>query len=189
MINFRANYIGNTPIKQLYNNKYVDTKANLIELNPNNNSDLMALKEIGNSWYCGSSLAAEIYLDAKENYLYSTKNKQKFYALTSQKDTFEKLNSEKILAVIEAEEYNKNILEIIFLQVHPYYNYYSYDREYKKIGSGLLDIIKKIYSDKIIILKPVFEAINFYLKNGFKELSKHSLYMYYKSNKNLTKKP
>ena len=49
----------------------------------------------------------------------------KFYALTQQKEDFEKPKMADILALAEVKEKSKNLLDISFLQVNPECNYYS----------------------------------------------------------------
>ena len=103
MINFKAHLIDSTQIKEKYNEKYIDKKVNLIELNPKNKQDMFTLKEIGADWNYGYSLAKEIHTDAL-NMIYSPKKTTsipKFYALTKQMKDFKTPKINDILALAE----------------------------------------------------------------------------------------
>lgn len=191
MINFKAHLIDSTQIKEKYNEKYIDKKVNLIELNPKNKQDMFTLKEIGADWNYGYSLAKEIHTDAL-NMIYSPKKTTsipKFYALTKQMKDFKTPKINDILALAEIEEKSKKVVEIVFLQVNPEYNYYSYTPDFKKIGTGFLNVIKKIFEGKTLTLQAAFDAVKFYLKNGFNYIDKNSLTMYFENPiKDITKK-
>lgn len=191
MINFKAHLIDSTQIKEKYNEKYIDKKVNLIELNPKNKQDMFTLKEIGADWNYGYSLAKEIHTDAL-NMIYSPKKTTsipKFYALTKQMKDFKTPKINDILALAEIEEKSKKVVEIVFLQVNPEYNYYSYTPDFKKIGTGFLNSLKKIFEGKTLTLQAAFDAVKFYLKNGFNYIDKNSLTMYFENPiKDITKK-
>ena len=191
MINFKAHLIDSTQIKEKYNEKYIDKKVNLIELNPKNKQDMFTLKEIGADWNYGYSLAKEIHTDAL-NMIYSPKKTTsipKFYALTKQMKDFKTPKINDILALAEIEEKSKKVVEIVFLQVNPEYNYYSYTPDFKKIGTGFLNSIKKMFKGKTLTLQAAFDAVKFYLKNGFNYIDKNSLTMYFENPiKDITKK-
>ena len=191
MINFKAHLIDSTQIKEKYNEKYIDKKVNLIELNPKNKQDMFTLKEIGADWNYGYSLAKEIHTDAL-NMIYSPKKTTsipKFYALTKQMKDFKTPKINDILALAEIEEKSKKVVEIVFLQVNPEYNYYSYTPDFKKIGTGFLNSIKKMFEGKTLTLQAAFDAVKFYLKNGFNYIDKNSLTMYFENPiKDITKK-
>ncbi len=191
MINFKAHLIDSTQIKEKYNEKYIDKKVNLIELNPQNKKDMFTLKEIGADWNYGYSLAKEIHTDAL-NMIYSPKKTTsipKFYALTKQMKDFKTPKINDILALAEIEEKSKKVVEIVFLQVNPEYNYYSYTPDFKKIGTGFLNSLKKIFEGKTLTLQAAFDAVKFYLKNGFNYIDKNSLTMYFENPiKDITKK-
>lgn len=191
MINFKAHLIDSTQIKEKYNEKYIDKKVNLIELNPQNKKDMFTLKEIGADWNYGYSLAKEIHTDAL-NMIYSPKKTTsipKFYALTKQMKDFKTPKINDILALAEIEEKSKKVVEIVFLQVNPEYNYYSYTPDFKKIGTGFLNSIKKMFEGKTLTLQAAFDAVKFYLKNGFNYIDKNSLTMYFENPiKDITKK-
>ena len=111
MINFKAHLIDSTQIKEKYNEKYIDKKVNLIELNPKNKQDMFTLKEIGADWNYGYSLAKEIHTDAL-NMIYSPKKTTsipKFYALTKQMKDFKTPKINDILALAEIEEKSKKL--------------------------------------------------------------------------------
>lgn len=191
MINFKAHLIDSTQIKEKYNEKYINKKVNLIELNPQNKQDMFTLKEIGAEWNYGYSLAKEIHIDAENTIYYPEKIKTipKFYALTKQNQEFKTPKINDILALAEIEEKSKNVIKIVFLQVNPEYNYYSYSPDFKYIGTGFLNVIKKIFKGKTLTLQAAFDAVKFYLKNGFNYIDKNSLTMYLENPiKDITKK-
>ena len=65
----------------------------------------------------------------------------------------------------------KDLVEIDFFQVAPECEYGTFEREYKKTGSEMLNFIKKRYKDSVLILSAIISAIPFYKKMGFESIS------------------
>lgn len=99
----------------------------------------------------------------------------RLYGLTTQTDTFEKINHKKILGLItttkdkdmiiqirirkEAKTPNKRtLIDKIFCEP-------KVDRRYKKVGTALLDGLKSV-SDRITVFSPK-KFVDFFIKNGF----------------------
>lgn len=174
-INFTGNYI--TSLNVLKKNKYnefVPHKVSLVEIDALNEKDIFALKEIERDW---DEPYTEIISDDAQMIFKNTEKNlfHRFFVLTNQKDNFNNLLSDEVLAATEISSFPaaKNV-NIDVLQVDPDNNYYSCYRNYKKIGSTFLDGIKNIFKGKEITVQSAPSALPFYLKNKFHRVSKNS---------------
>lgn len=164
-INFRASYIDSTNILKRYENSYKPFEAQLVEFNPDDKNDLFTIKEVSDLW--GEGYAVDI----NENFKIKNfkKNKRHVYGLTSQKGNYNYIQPDNVLGLVEFIE-NKDSNKISFLQVSPENQAYQFGRpDYKKIGTRIIDLLKKMYSSKPMKLHSAFSAKFFYLKNGFKK--------------------
>ena len=171
-ISFKANYLFPTNIKK--NN--TDYQVSFVELNPTSENDMKALSSIALYWDNHTSFAADIFETFKHHYItYNLSPDERYFALTSQKNKFEKLAPSEILGVAQINKSNR-LLSLDFLQVDPEYKGIIFDSPYRRIGTALLNSIKKLYPRRDIILKPVESSIEFYKKNGFKTLDRKMIY-------------
>lgn len=168
--NFKAKYVGKTNIKKLnpLNGNYEKAEAFLLEFDSKNKNDLLVLKNTFEKWK--SLFVRNIYQFA-ENIVADVfdKRKNKIYFFTKQKDNFDKLEINDILALSDVKfKTNKDgneILEIDRLQV----NTALIDKQtpaFKYVGTGVLNVLKENFN-KIIELDSVPSAVDFYKKNGF----------------------
>ncbi len=161
-ISFKANYICSSQVKK--NDK--PCSLSFVQIDTKNSSDMTALRELDYMWG-RKTYFSDISDNANLDHLYGLNSKFKqYYALTTQTKDFNKLDSEQILGLVQVEpdvHYN----EINYLQVLPTQNYSNPEREYKNVGSSIIDTITKIYPNKKIMLYSTDAALNFYKKIGF----------------------
>ena len=161
-ISFKANYICDSQVKR--NNK--PCSLSFVQIDTKNMSDIIALKELDYMWG-RKTYFSDISDNASLDNVYGLNSKFKqYYALTTQTKDFNKLDSEQILGLVQVEpdvHYN----EINYLQVLPTQNYSNPEREYKNIGSSIIDTVTKIYPNKKLMLYSTDAALNFYKKIGF----------------------
>lgn len=164
-INFKANYIKPTYIKDSQKNKQ---EASFVELDITDRNDMKVLKKTTENWQ--DSLADFIYEDSKDTYLWKLGGRH-IFAVTKQKDNFGNLDYNKILGLAElSEAYKLNELEI--LQVNPEATYSTgtlSKRKYSGVGTGILDTLKDLYPTKPMKVRSVSHAVSFYKKNGFEK--------------------
>lgn len=178
-VSFKGTFINPINIKKLEGTKYKNFPASFVELDPANLNDVKALENVHKNW--NQSFSSIIYNSAFCSSVVPDKSRH-FYALTSQKENFEYMNSDKILGVVEFRNDSKyNRIE--YLQVNPNYitgkskNFISklfasknIKNEklspFTRIGSAILDSLKQL-TDKSIDLYSMPEAKGFYWKNGF----------------------
>ncbi len=182
-ISFKGSFINPTNIKKLDGQHYNDFQASFVELNPKDASDLDMLNKIRTTW--NGNFNDIIYNSAFCSSFCEDKNK-KFYALTSQQDSFDKLDYKKVLGVVEMNKCEKTN-RIEFLQVNPDYisgkpkswlsklfsNKSDSNKKlpfFKRVGAAILDSLKK-HTDKSLDLVSVDSATGFYKKNGFSRKS------------------
>lgn len=190
-ISFKASFVNTANIQQLQHDGYKPFNAAFVEMHPNSKNDISTLKCISNTWgqesYASSIYNAALGDSRLDDLVIEKPIARKFYALTSQKDSFEKLNPENVLGMVHVNNY-PNFNSIEFLQTNPEYiipvkkesfmekclnKIFKIQKpiykqpKYKHIGSGILDSLKKLYSDKPMTLLSVHEAKKFYKKNGF----------------------
>lgn len=169
-INFTANFIKNTQIKQCRTcDTFIDKEAAIVELDINDKNDIKSLYETASDWDSkGFTYTFEIFCDATKGYEYDDVKKEHYIALTTQKDNFENLEPDKIIGLSLFSETKKPENEINWLQVDPESNTErKYEREYKGGGRAIVNYIQETYTDKPIYVQSAKDAINFYRKCGF----------------------
>lgn len=166
-ISFGAKYISTPTIQKFDNNKkgFVDKKVSLVQFEPQNLSDKLAIKIVNNKWgryfITQSMYLCADMLSKKE----TSKDVNKILMLTEQTDNFKKLDATKILALAQTQK-NENVpMELKWLQVNPKFQYPKEGREIKNIGKAVVDSLKKMYNELILDATP--NAKRFYIKQGF----------------------
>lgn len=171
-ISFQAKFINSTQIlKHAGQNVYKPLKTSFIEIDASNKNDIAALDEIVKYW--DNSFACNIFAtaDAMRRGIFDIGD-YKIYALTKQTDTFDNLNVNGILGLVEVTPRAEKHIFIDYIQVNPE-NIYTTEPQYHKIGSRILDSLK-ILADRIT-LKPNSRGSSiFYKKNDFKPLPERS---------------
>ena len=178
-ISFGAKYINPINIVKLEEKVYKQAEVSFVKLNPYNASDVLALRQIAKYWE-NDKFAGNISVCADAIYDGKSADGIKIFALTSQSDSFEKLNPDKILGVIETEDTAPFHIHINRFQTKPEF-VYGYKPEYKGVGTAILNSLKEMYNKISAISEADKYTRSFYERNGFYESSKGSnFYIWYK---------
>ncbi len=169
-ISFKANYIKPSTIKCSSTNK--DITTSFVELDPLFYADRRAVTAVDYAWSNTETFAHHILCEM-EGCLWNT-GAQRFFALTTQKRSFDKLIPNKILGLAEIIGGNLEQIKIKFLQVDPETNMQANNHKYTGVGRAILDAIKAIFPNQNIILESVNSEriIEFYERNGFQRIRK-----------------
>lgn len=164
---FTAKYLCSTNIGKL-SKKYDKFKAAFVEIEPKNNNDISALEGAIKYWEndkfgMNALYAAKAARDGSQYYSY-----HKVYALTAQKDKFEKLNPDDILGVVHVGAVGDKKLFVEHLQTNPNYLYKA-KPEYVGIGSAMINSLKKYCNMMSLFSLKEKSVKDFYVKNGFAE--------------------
>ena len=169
-ISFKARFINNVTVSKLNSatGKYEEKVVSLVEMNKNSASDFASLFKLCSLWKYSDNFIGTILMTLS-NFDRNTRN---VYILTEQKDNFWKLIPEQILGVEEVQKQN-NSYRLDYLQTRPDTKFKAKGREYKGIGSSLLNhILNKFGTKKKIYLNSDENAMEFYKKYGFKVLDR-----------------
>ncbi len=176
-VSFNGKYVTRATIqKRDINGKYKDHNVSLIRIDLSNKEDIFALKKINDTWK-DAIFTSDVYDDAK--YLHDNdifNSGRKFYILTTQKKRFNRLHPDSILAAtgVSVKEFLPYV-SIEHFETKPEFQFSEHNRLYKKVGTGLLNALKKAFEDKDITLHSVSSSLDFYKYNGFKQLSYDSM--------------
>ena len=170
-LHFGAKFIKNVNI-QKYNSKshlYSNTKANFVKFEPENQSDINAIVSTAKAWkdqtFAGAIAQRAMYI---VNGILN-KDTNHVYVLTTQQSNLKKMKPGKILGMAHMScEPEEN--ELKFFQVNPKQKYGASKREYKHIGTGILNSLKELYKNSIE-LSSTYQAAEFYEKQGFKAIA------------------
>lgn len=178
-LSFTGNFISLINIKKL-KPFTMPVKISVVEADPLVSEDLRALREVNDLWR--GNFSNVIYKDAAAiNNIGIPDEIQKFFVLTRQKENFNRLKAEDILAEgkIILDNPDKNSIYLDYLQVQPDNMFESENRIYKGIGSAFLDAIKALYKGKEINLHSLYSTLDFYKKNGFRPSGRDSNNLYF----------
>lgn len=179
-VNFGASFISNAKVKKFAecSFKVDDELVSFVKINPKSYYDTKALREVAEkSKKC--TFAEDIYNDTFD-FFRKDPASGNVYALTTQSKNFSKLDSNKILGLVEVlpDGCKKDGIFIDYILKIPE-NLKTSAGKFGKVGSAMLDSLKQLYKDKTISLYSLQDAVDFYLKNGFKEVSKYGERMEY----------
>lgn len=170
--NFGAQYIAPAKVKKHSSrrNRYHDQKVSFVELEADNPNDAAALDYINRKWASAKYVSRiKRDFDVKSEGILRNPHLYKTYALTTQKNNFDKLRPWTILGITEVKDYSDDLC-IELLEVNPRYKNSNQKRKYKYVGTAILDTLKNLYSkEKDIVLNSADEAKVFYEKNDFVE--------------------
>lgn len=177
-ISFTAKYISSVMVQRLADNgKYLPTKANAVELSAKNNNDLSTLEKLSEKWG-DDTYASNILDEATSLNEFYNEYRPTVYALTTQKDNFEKLQPNKILGLMETSDDFGTIKSLDYLQTNPEF-LDKFKPAMKRIGTAMLNFIERINKGRRIEIDAVESAKSFYLKNGYKRMNDY-FNIYYK---------
>ena len=180
-INFKASFVADGQVLKLDSktNKYEPKGVNFVKLSPTDTLDLKTTSRVAKDW--DHWIAYNVY-----DGLYYNVDSLDTYALTEQTKNLKKLDSNKILGLAQIRKNNNKERNLEYLIVKPDYEAENLDiRKFKKVGTEILNCIKRIFPKDTIKVGSLPSVINFYKKNGFKEGSTYSCIL---SWKNLIKK-
>lgn len=171
-VTFRANLIQKMFINKRVRNIYKPYKVGFVELDLLNKNDLRAIENAADNWG-DDSYAYNIY-DSVLNYSKNS-DKKHIYALVDTKREVKSLQAQEILGLAEFDEKKRgpNVLECI--QVNPKY---IASKNFRHIGSAMLEAIKSVHFHKPIYVFSDQDACKFYEKNDFIKSSQFQ-YDYY----------
>lgn len=175
MISFKARYIDYAQVKKFDANRVPrDYRAQFVELDPDNISDMKALKTVSEEWDFGETFAKNIYNEAR-GFLrdWGEHPQKRFFAVVRGCSDLRNLNPYNIMGITQVND-SFDRVEIKYLQVEPPYTEYQLEPRFKYVGSSILESIKKIIPDKNIILRSVDSARRFYKKNGFESMRREN---------------
>ena len=171
MITFKANYIDSATVhKKTFLNSYEDFQVSFVELDPYNQKDVLCLNETNINWRNGNTFASD--MTRKINELANGKRnieENRFFALTTQTDNFENLSFKKILGLTSVYKQHDNSAYIRTIQVAPDFQYCIKNRDFKHIGSELVNKLLRVISEKTIYLDTTEAGKKLYLTKGFKD--------------------
>ncbi len=169
---FTAKYKNPINIGKL-KNKYESYTASFVEIEPQNKDDVSALENAIKYWVndkfgINALYAVRAARDGSQYYCY-----HKVYALTAQRDNFEKLNPDEILGVVHVGLVGDNKLFVEHLQTNPNYLYKT-KPEYVGIGTAMINSLKGLCNMMTLFSSKEKSVKDFYIKNGFCENPPHS---------------
>lgn len=169
MISFKAGFVSEQKVYRITpDDAKLPRKASFVELKFSDLNDVSAVRKVNKIWGNYAAFAADISNDISTDYYvqedFLTGGK-KYFALTSQKTGFEKLNPEEILGLCEVKKLSDKYNLLEYIQVDPKSCHSSFDPEYRGLGTAIINGLKNL--SQSLILEPVEEAVDFYIKNGF----------------------
>lgn len=178
-INFTANLIKRTQIQRRNSdNKFEPYDVSIVELDKNYEPDINSLYKASILWNDqGARYSSNIYHDATKGYEYDDVKREHYFALTEQNKDFDNLDEEKILGLMLFSESVYPDDEITWLQVRPNTNTpNSWKRKYKGVGTAMINMLKDTNLKKDIRVKSADDAVEFYKKQGFKQMATNLAY-------------
>ena len=178
-ISFGAKFINPINVGKLEGKAYNQVDVSFVEINPFNADDVSALENIAKYWK-DDKFAMNISVTADKIHKSKSADGIRIFALTSQGDSFEKLNPDRILGVVETEDMAPFHFHINRFQVKPDY-VYKRDLEYSGVGTAILNSLKEMCNKLSAISESDQSVKSFYERNGFDETFKGSnFYTWYK---------
>ena len=172
---FGANFINKTKIlKNIENTRsYNECEAVIAKIDVTNINDIKALDKVAKYWQ-DSKFALNIYYAAcakKDNSKYYKDND--IFVLSSQTRDFDKLDSEKILGLLQVNKMPDKSMFIEHIEVKPSI-INTVPSVYKECGTQLLNFLKSI-TEQISCFPSCTKTVkNFYRKNDFQEIPANS---------------
>ena len=174
-LSFGASYIKSVDVLKKQGAVCTPEKASFVELDINDAKDAKALDGIILDW--GDESYMQFARDIVEAEPTPGYLKHHIYAVTTQKDSFDELNKDKILGVVVFDE-GKKANEIEALQVQPDNLGTSRNNGYKKVGTSIVGTLQGMYSTKPMKVTSAHDAVGFYQKCGFKPTNEHLRYVW-----------
>lgn len=170
-ISFKANLI--SPAKILERNSkgtFEPKTVSFVELNPEYNPDMDAIREVNKMWNDRKTLASNIIEEMHDSTDFFEHAGKRFFAITEQADSLENIEPSKVLGLTETIQGHNDNVKIKFFVVHPKHQRGKKNAQFKHVGTSLLDSLKEIFQNKTLRGQATPNAMKFYLANGFTKL-------------------
>lgn len=162
-ISFGARYINSIPVLKKDGIDYRKQNIAFVELDMFDKNDLNALTKTSDRW--GDESYLSVAKDSMEQGV--KEGKRHLYMATTQKNSFEKLDENKVLgAVVFDEGKSQNHIEL--LQVEP--NNLAKAKKtanWARVGSSIVKNLQTMFSNKPMTVFSAGDAKGFYEKTGF----------------------
>ncbi len=178
-INFSARYVNSATVKKLDKaaRDYVNRSAYMLEFDPASKKDLDAVVKIAERWN-GARFGDDIATTANKLY-YSKENphQERIFLFTTQNSNYAVPDVKQILGVAQTSCDDGYSICVDYIQTKPSLmnkpDKSPKQKDFKHVGVGMLDSLKKKFADKPVYLYPLPDVVKFYENNGFKEISKN----------------
>ncbi|MBR2386516.1 hypothetical protein IKA92_04385 [bacterium] len=174
-LSFGASYIKSVDVIKKQGKTFSPEKASFVELDVKDPKDAKALDGIISDW--GDESYMQFAWDIVEGKPSDDLVKHHIYAVTSQKDSFENLDKNKILGAVVFDE-GKKVNEIEALQVQPDNLGTSANNGYKKVGTSIVGTLQGMFATKPMEVTSAHDAIGFYQKCGFEPKNQNLRYVW-----------
>ena len=177
MINFTGQYISPLTIsKRQTSGEFTPHEVSYVKLDPKNFEDVKALSFAVHSWDNPKQVAMLMVQDICGDYSLSDEFRlspvKDYFVATFQHEGFDKLDYKAIVGAIEISDFDPKTKYIEYFEVNPKYSSKNVSRNLKNIGHSMMNATKDYYPDKDLRLTSLFSSWTFYLKEGFREVSK-----------------
>lgn len=170
MISFQANYVDSAKVKRVNVSGLADKEISFVEIDPSSYNDRISVNKTAIRWDKNGGEGFAYDICKAVNRFYDPKfvhRDDRFFVLTTQRDRFEYLKPKEILALTHVRKFNNDAQFVEYLQVNPRNLAKNRKADFREVGRAVLDLLKKLFSSKDIILNAVKGTHKFYLKNGF----------------------
>lgn len=190
MLTFRAKLISRTNITLCENNKSYPVE--FVEFKPESPKDFKTISKVNDKW---KKKNADCFADAIFNEFRAiSKNElhgqqSKFYGLIKKQDKlYNSIQPQNVFGLMQVTKstLSNDTIYVDYLQTSPNFKHGVWDSKYKNIGKAMLTSLKKLFRNCDIVLDSVYNAIDFYKKNGFQisESGYKNLQLFIENNQN-----
>ena len=172
-ISFKAQFVKPVFINRVSGQgNYNKCLASFVKLNPRDINDVKNVELLSKEWGNKASYIKIISQNLFNEYkMQEDSAKNKIYALTTQITDLENLNPKDIQGVLEIMPtmFSQEDLYISYFEINPKNIHSNPEKIYSKIGTEILDTIKRLFPKKKLLIVAGNDSQKFYEKNGFKE--------------------
>lgn len=172
MLTFKAKLISRTNITLCENNKPYPVE--FIEFKTDSPKDLKTISKVNDKWRKkhADCFVDAIYSEFKAISRHELPGQQsKFYGLIKKQDKlYNSIQPQNVFGLMQITKStaSNDTIYVDYLQTSPNFKHGTWDSKYKNIGKAMLSSLKKLFGNCDIVLDSVYDAIDFYKKNGFK---------------------
>ena len=169
-VSFGARYIDEVKIRKVNGAQIDEYKASLVELDPKSEKDNFCIQDMIYYWGGFESYTSDIARNMGQVLCELNDVRMpipRVFAITEQKDNYDKLRAEKILSIAETTDLKETVVNIDFLETHRDQASGAKNPKYIHLGTTMINCIKSMFKGKTLELYSTNDALGFYLKNGF----------------------